>query len=183
MRRVLEVVGGRNIVIKQLVRNRNTQKFIFDQKSKTIKSYAYRGRSFDIQNAGRSTNLQVWTTNSRWFQLFRFRNHYVVNERGKVLDVHGGVDAENRNVIVWNRHNGLNQKWDIIYVDAMPREPRKGELNKDFGLYVQRPFHIVSLMKSRRYLDLLNRNLVIKTPNGFKTQVFWFDQRSKTIKS
>ena len=54
MRRVLEVVGGRNIVIRNLVRNRNTQKFMFDQASKTIKSVAYPGRSFDIQNAGRS---------------------------------------------------------------------------------------------------------------------------------
>jgi hypothetical protein len=67
MRRVIEVVGGRNAVLKTLVRNRNTQKFVFDGTTKTIKSWAYRGRSFDIQNAGRSSNLQVWTTNARWF--------------------------------------------------------------------------------------------------------------------
>ena len=66
MRRVVEVVGGRNVVIKQ-ARNRNTQKFTFDQVSKTIKSWAYKHKSFDIQNSGRSSNLQVATTNSRWF--------------------------------------------------------------------------------------------------------------------
>jgi hypothetical protein len=87
MHRVMEVVGGRNLVIKTLQRNRNTQKFVFHQASKTIKSVAYMGRSFDIQNAGRSNNLQVWTTNSRWFQLFRVRGAYIQNERGKVADV------------------------------------------------------------------------------------------------
>jgi hypothetical protein len=65
----------------------------------------------------------------------------------------------------------------------MKADPKKGELNPDFGMYVQRPFHIVSMMAAHRYLDILGRNLVIKTPNGFDTQVFWFDQKSKTIKS
>ena len=35
MRRVIEVVGGRNLVIRTRS-TRNTQKFVFDQKSKTI---------------------------------------------------------------------------------------------------------------------------------------------------
>lgn len=137
----------------------------------------------DIQSAGRSSNLQIWNTNARWFQLFRYRGAHIINERGKVLDVHGGVDAENRNIIVWNKHNGLNQQWDIRYVDEMRPEPKKGELNTDFGFFVERPFHIVSEMRSHRYLDMLGRNLVIKTSNGKTSQVFWFDQRSKTIKS
>ena len=67
MRRVVEVVGGRNLVIKRVVTNRNTQKWIFDQASKTIRSVAYRGRSFDIQSSGRSSNLQITTSNSRWW--------------------------------------------------------------------------------------------------------------------
>ena len=67
MKRVIEVVGGRNLVIKTRVKNRNTQKFVFDQVSKTIKSVAYRGRSLDISNSGRSANLQIWNTNSRWW--------------------------------------------------------------------------------------------------------------------
>jgi len=67
MKRVAEVVGGRNIVLKSLVRGRNTQQFYFDNSSKTIKSQQYKDRSFDIQNAGRSNNLQMWKTNARWF--------------------------------------------------------------------------------------------------------------------
>ena len=93
----------------------------------------------------------------------------MVNERGKVVDVSGGSDTENRNIIVWKRHNGLNQQWDIVYKDAMKPEPKKGQLNRYFGLYVERNFHVVSRLGKRRYLDIINRNLVIKTPNGFKT--------------
>jgi len=76
--------------------------------------------------------------------MFRLEGAYIVNERGKVLDVHGGVDEENRNIIVWNKHKGLNQQWDVIYADQYEGEPGKGELNEMFGLYVERPFYIVS---------------------------------------
>jgi len=57
-------------------------------------------------------------------------------------------------------------------------------MNEQFGLYVERDFYIVSQMGSNRYLDLINnRNMVIKTPNGRKTQIWYFDQVSKTIKT
>jgi hypothetical protein len=56
--------------------------------------------------------------------------------------------------------------WDITYVDAIPPEPKKGELNKEFGLYVERPFHIVSGMRTGRYLDVIDSRLVVKTRNG-----------------
>jgi hypothetical protein len=52
------------------------------------------------------------------------------------MDVHGNRDEENRDIIVWNKHNGLNQQWDLIYKDKYPKDPKKGQLNKDFGLYV-----------------------------------------------
>jgi hypothetical protein len=101
----------------------------------------------------------------------------VVNERGKVLDVSGNVDQENRNIEVHNKHGRINQQWDIVYADEWKGEPKKGELNEDFGLYVERDFFVVSEMKSNRYLDLINnRNFVIKTPNGRRTQVWYFHQ-------
>jgi hypothetical protein len=84
-----------------------------------------------------------------------------------------------------SRSNGkMNQLWDIIYVDEYPEEPKKGELNEDFGLYVERPFYIQTALASHRYLDLINnRNMVIKIPNGRNTQVWYFDQKSLTIKT
>lgn len=57
-------------------------------------------------------------------------------------------------------------------------------MNEQFGLYVQRDFHIVSEMNTGRYLELLNgRNPVIKTQNGQRGQIWYFDQVSKTVKS
>ena len=58
-------------------------------------------------------------------------------------------------------------------------------MNTKFGLYVERDFHIVSAMGNNKYLDLDNSNRwpVIKTPNGRRQQVWYFDQRSLTIKT
>ena len=54
---------------------------------------------------------------------------------------------------MWKKHNGLNQKWDIVYVKDMKPEPKKGEMNEDFGFKVEIPFHIVTKMASGRYID------------------------------
>jgi len=102
----------------------------------------------------------------------------------KVLDVHGNHDAENRNLIWFKKNGGLNQQFDIVYVDEWKGEPQKGEFSPDFGLFVERPFYIVSKMASGRYLDMINnKNFVIKVRNGRNTQEWWFDQKSYTIKT
>jgi membrane carboxypeptidase/penicillin-binding protein PbpC len=108
---------------------------------------------------------------------------FITNERSKVLDVQSGKDAENQNIIVWRRHGGLNQQWDVIYSNKWKRDPKKGELNKDFGLYVDRTFLLKSKLKSGRYIDLIGRDLVIKTTNGRNTQQWYFHQQSLTIRS
>jgi hypothetical protein len=43
--------------------------------------------------------------------LFYNKDGFVQNEKGKVLDVAGGIDAENRNIIVYNKHGKINQRW------------------------------------------------------------------------
>jgi len=48
-----------------------------------------------------------------------------VNEKGKVMDVSGGVDAENRNIIVHARHGKVNQRWKVVYVDEYQENQRK----------------------------------------------------------
>jgi hypothetical protein len=102
--------------------------------------------------------------------MWRVDGAFFTNEKGKVLDVSGSKDAENTYVIAYRKHGKINQQWDIIYADEYPAEPKKGELNTRFGLYVERPFYIVSQLTSNRYLDLINnRNMVIKTPNGRNT--------------
>jgi len=62
-----------------------------------------------------------------------------------------------------------------------PKEPGKGELNKEFGLYVERPFYIISMCGEKRYIDVVGRNVVVKTPNEFDSQIWYFDQKTKTI--
>jgi hypothetical protein len=76
------------------------------------------------------------------------------------------------------RNNKVHQRWRIIYADEYEAEPTKGQLNKKFGLYVERDFYVVSSLPSKRYLDLINnRNFVIKTPNGRRTQVWYFHHK------
>jgi hypothetical protein len=86
--------------------------------------------------------------------------------------------------MVSNKNGKVNQQWKVVYADEYQREPIKGELNKKFGLYVERDFYVVSAMTDHRYLDLIsNKNMVIKTPNGRKTQIWYFHQASLTIRT
>jgi len=102
--------------------------------------------------------------------MFRYQGAAVVNEKGKVLEIQGALDNENRNIGVNTNKNGIHQQWDIVYVDEWKGEPTKGQLNKRFGLYVERDFYVVSALPDKRYLDLINnRNMVIKIPNGRRT--------------
>jgi hypothetical protein len=116
--------------------------------------------------------------------MFKFQGNMLMNERGRVMDINSNIDTENRNIEMYRKHGRINQLWDLIYADEYPEEPTKGELNKEFGFYVDRSFHIVSQLPENRYLEVINnRNIVIKTPNGNKGQIWWFDQTSKTIKT
>lgn len=116
--------------------------------------------------------------------MFRYKDGLIINEKGKVLDVHSGMDTEGRQVIVWNKHNGVNQQWDIVYVDEAKPEPKKGQMSPKWGFIVERPFYIVSELKSNRHLTQLNgpHQAIIKTSNGNKSQKFYFDQKTRTIK-
>jgi hypothetical protein len=65
-----------------------------------------------------------------------------------------------------------------------PKPPGKGELNEEYGLYIERPFYIISSCGENRYMDVVDeKNLVIKTPNEYDSQKWWFDQKSLTIKN
>jgi len=107
--RYLDVIDSRNLVIK--TRNgRKTQEWWFDQKTYTIKT-KLNNQSWDIHNSGKSNHMQIWTTNSQWFQIFRYQSEHFINEKGKALDVSGGKDVEGQAVWVWGKHGGKNQRW------------------------------------------------------------------------
>jgi len=102
------------------------------------------------------------------------------------MEVYQNRDSENQNIVLGKTHGKINQQWDIVYVDEWKGEPKKGELNEDFGFYVERPFHIVSMLPRRRYLQRVDpassQEIVIKQPNSYKSQVWWFDQNTLTNK-
>ena len=128
--------------------------------------------------------MQIWSTNSGWFQIFRYGEEQFTNiQNKKCLDVHGGKDEEGRKVIVWNKHNGANQRWTVVYVDTVKAQT-KG-LNKDFGFHVNRPFYIRSRLVMKRVVQCHGAS-TIKLNRYVKTTVaqqWYFDAVSKTVRS
>lgn len=66
-KRVVEAIGGNNLVIKSLRRNDEGQQFTWDAVSKTIKNVKWSDKSVTITGAGNGPNMQIFTTNARWF--------------------------------------------------------------------------------------------------------------------
>jgi hypothetical protein len=97
------------------------------------------------------------------------------------MDVAGNKDRENQNVIVFKRHNALNQQWDIVYVDSLQPELKDGDWWPAFGLYIGKEFSIITKLRSGRYIDVINDQLVIKTRLTTDSQKFYFDFKSRTI--
>jgi hypothetical protein len=58
--------------------------------------------------------------------MFRYADNYVTNEKGKVIAVNGGKDAENGNIVMEQKNGKTHQRWRIIYVDEYEDEPTKG---------------------------------------------------------
>jgi hypothetical protein len=86
-------------------------------------------------------------------------------------------------LIIYKKHNGLNQQWDIIYIDELKPELVKGDFDPDFGMFVEREFSIITNMGSGRYVDTVDNNLVIKTRRNSNTQKWYYDRISRTIKN
>lgn len=96
-----------------------------------------------------------------------------VNEHGKVLDISGGADRDGTRVIVWNMHKGLNQQWEIIYIDI--------KVETTFEWKVNRPFTIVNQMHHKRLLTLKGGNFVISDRENIPEQLFTYDPETKTV--
>lgn len=96
--------------------------------------------------------MELYKTNSQWFQIFKYSGQNIMNvQNSKVLDVRANKDKEAQEIIVWKRHNGLNQRWKILYLDQKEEEPTKG-LDTDSGLYRNRPFKIQTRLPSKRVI-------------------------------
>lgn len=159
--RYLDIVGNK-LVIKR--RNGfNSQKWFFDQKSKTIKSVQFRNLSWNIMSAGKGRDLEVYRTTGEWFQSFKYTGQNFVNTRSLVVTVQGNKDVEGQPVVVWNRSNGSNQRFMIVYSDKETTITTKGR-DSYFGLHVGRPFYIHSHGFKGKVVEVVGgRNLALRT--------------------
>jgi hypothetical protein len=163
--RYLEIsdsVNPNNVMIK--TRNgRKHQEWYYDGKTRTIRSRA-NNKCLDIQNKGTGRNMQLGNPTGAWFQKFCYKEQHFVNTGAnnnwlKALDVEGGKDAEGQNVIVWNKHNGANQKWRMVYVDEAPAIKNEG-YNEDYGMHCNRPFYLRSQLPMKRVAECHGANNV-----------------------
>jgi len=165
-------IQGKNAVIKARD-NSPGQLFMYDDKTQTISSFAAKNTVLDIADEGRARDVSVDSKTGKWWQQFNLKGSRLVNARGVVLDVQGGKDREGQNVIVWKKHSGLNQKWKIVYKDADTVQN---------GLIPNKPFRIISKMKSGRVITRIgNNNVVIRNKNDREEQIFVFDSKTVTI--
>lgn len=102
----------------------------------------------------------------------------------KCFDVHSGTDAEGTHVIQYAQHKGINQKWTVVYSEDAVKEKATG-FYRDFGMKIGKPFFLLSQLPMNRALTMHGgRNLQIRTKvNTNKAQQFYFDIKSKTVKS
>jgi hypothetical protein len=101
-------------------------------------------------------------------------------KNNKVFDVANGKDGEGTNVIVFNKHAGLNQQWDIVYIDDIKPELSIGDFHPEFGFYIGKEFSLVSKWGGR-YLDAIGGNVVVKSRSASKSQKWYFDITTRTI--
>lgn len=108
--------SGSNVVIQNVNKSNYNQQFVFDSMTGSIQPKKDGSVALDIGEQGRNRYARFDKEQDIWYQHFQLKGEYLMNERGLVLDVAGGKDRNNQNVLVWKRHKGQNQKWKIDYV-------------------------------------------------------------------
>jgi hypothetical protein len=89
------------------------------------------------------------------------------------MDVTRSSDRDGSNVIAWRKHGGKNQQWKIEYINP---DSIKG------GLIPDKPFKIISKLRSGRAVTREGSNIRIRDKNGNnQNQLFVFDSRSGSI--
>jgi len=195
MERVMTHHSNNHVYITARKPNQRNQMWVYDEHSKTIKSFwemkdrNNQKRSLD----SRSGHITIQNTDSRWYQLWNYEagsGHFFTKKaQGNGHDyyavVQSNTDTEMRAVYRENKKktDGDNwyQLWDIIYVEDA-KDLTKGYA-EDWGMHINRPFHIISEWGENRFLDTVSNRVVIKTRNDRDTQVYRFDMQYRTIKS
>jgi hypothetical protein len=116
------------------------------------------------------------------------RQGWLISEKGRIAEAQGPIkdaDQQSRNIYMTDKKDDEdNKQWDLIYVKDVKPELKNGEFNPDFGLKINTDFHIVSQMGRGRFIDIISSyTMVLKMDNGRNSQRFFFDNKTKTIKS
>jgi hypothetical protein len=118
--------------------------------------------------------------------MWKYSGEHFLNfvQTNKALDVYQNKDVEGQQIIVWNRHNGWNQRWRVIYTDKASKERSKG-FDREYGFYINRPFYFRSRLPMWRVAETVSNYLRLRRYNvSRKRQQTWkFDRVSNTIKS
>jgi hypothetical protein len=69
----------------------------------------------------------------------------------------------------------------VYYSDELPAEPKKGDTH--WGMMIDTPFYVQMASGGGRFLDIVGTNMVVKTRNGYTSQQWTYDYKSRTIKS
>jgi hypothetical protein len=165
------------------------QWWIFDSRTKTIRSAADRNRVISIQWRHHNWNQNGVAAVARHYrnevyQRIRWFNGSRRNIRDlgrRCLDVHGNSDSQHRHVIWYKCHNGRNQGW---YID------RKGYNYPKYPLRNGVKFQIRSRMSSHRSLfwhehiggNQFRLRIRDHDPENNR-QWFVFDSRTNTIRA
>lgn len=187
-----EHVGGYQYRLRIMNNNPsfNKQWWVFDWRSRTIRSFANRNFAISIRRTVYSfykNGYDAVVTNYRstdYYQRMRMFPGYRRNIRNvlnKCLDVHGAHNSHHRHVIWHQCHNGANQGW---YIDRVGyRYPR-------YPLASGVKFQIKSRMPTNRALfwhEHIGSNqyrLRIRDNNPENNKQWWtFDDRTKTIRA
>jgi hypothetical protein len=66
--RVVEMLGGTNVVLKRWRNNVRQQQFFFDEVTKTVRNNYWKNYCLDIQSNGNSNNLRTTSgITSKWW--------------------------------------------------------------------------------------------------------------------
>jgi hypothetical protein len=163
------------------------QWFIFDSRTNTIRANAKRSHCIANQlNTKFRINVATAVRPYRGINQDKIRwystsKKNIQNNGKKCLDVHGGSNTDNRHVIFYNCHNGLNQAWWIDQkTKTWPRQPLKDGVR----------FQLKSRMAGGRALFTAEHiggqqyRLRIQDNKAFdKNQWFIFDKRTNSIRS
>lgn len=105
----------------------------------------------------------------------------LTNVKGKVMQIDNNKCVEGQNVGQGSKQGTRNQKWGVVYTDQ--EDPLKIKIEDEYGLKYGRPFYIVSQMCSGRAIRVNGRNLVLSRKTNSSSMQFFFDQKTRTLKS